>query len=127
MENDKVKDTGSPDVDQAGKEVENPDEPKDDNISYYPPQTLESLRNVGMFCQPGGDYATRRGYEHLRDVVFDLENLKLTNKQLIAVSLVFYGNVRKYRAARVMNITEQALEDHVRAALRKIEKNLCGS
>jgi len=34
--------------------------------------------------------------------------------------MVFYGGVKKKRAAQTMNITSQALSDHIKAALKKI-------
>jgi len=44
----------------------------------------------------------------------------LTDKQLIAVSLVFYGNLKKKVAARIMKISSQALTDHLKAGLKKM-------
>jgi predicted DNA-binding protein (UPF0251 family) len=48
----------------------------------------------------------------------------LTDKQLMAVCMVFYGGVKRKRAAQAMNITSQALSDHIKAALKKIGDNL---
>jgi len=43
---------------------------------------------------------------------------------LMAVSLVFYGGLKKKRAARAMNISSQALTDHLKAGLKKIGRSL---
>lgn len=39
---------------------------------------------------------------------------------MTAVCLVFYGGVKKSRAAQAMSITSQAVGDHIKAALKKI-------
>jgi len=46
--------------------------------------------------------------------------MRLTDKQLMAVSLVFYGGLKKKLAARIMKISSQALSDHVKAGLKKM-------
>jgi predicted DNA-binding protein (UPF0251 family) len=48
--------------------------------------------------------------------------LNLTDRQLLAVSLVFYGRVAKSRAARAMKISPQSLAEHLQAGLKKIQK-----
>jgi predicted DNA-binding protein (UPF0251 family) len=53
-----------------------------------------------------------------------LGELDLTDRQLMAVSLVFYGGLKKNRAARAMNISSQALTDHLKAGLKKIGRSL---
>ncbi len=63
-------------------------------------------------------------FKYLKKSVIDLEDAKLTDKQMIAISLVFYGNIPKSRAARVMKITYQSLNDHINGALKKIERSL---
>ena len=66
----------------------------------------------------------RSEFEYLKEVPINLGEVCLTDKQLMAVSMVFYGGVKKKRAAQAMNITSQALSDHIRAALKKIGNNL---
>ncbi len=73
---------------------------------------------------PGSIYFRRSGYEHLKTAQFDLEKANLTDKQLTAISLVFYCGAKKKRAARAMNITSQALSDHLKAGLKKIQMSL---
>ena len=71
-----------------------------------------------------GDFSPRSGFSHLKKVRIDLGGLDLTDRQLLAVSLVFYGGVKKNRAARVMSISSQAVTDHLNAALKKIGRSL---
>ncbi len=66
----------------------------------------------------------RSGFEYLRQATIDLSEACLTDKQLIAVCMVFYGGVKKKRAAQAMKITSQALSDHIKAALKKIGNSL---
>jgi predicted DNA-binding protein (UPF0251 family) len=63
-------------------------------------------------------------FEYLKEASIDLGEARLTDKQLMAVCMVFYGGVKKKRAAQAMNITSQALSDHVKAALKKIGDDL---
>jgi predicted DNA-binding protein (UPF0251 family) len=67
-------------------------------------------------------YIHRREYAHLKDLTLDLGHLNLTDRQLLAVSLVFYGRVAKSRAARAMKISPQSLAEHLQAGLKKIQK-----
>ncbi|MCF8722960.1 putative DNA-binding protein (UPF0251 family) [Nitrospina gracilis] len=43
---------------------------------------------------------------------------------MTAVCLVFYGGLKKKKAAQVMRISSQALADHIKAALKKIEERI---
>lgn len=90
-------------------------------LVYHPPNVLEMLRNADILAGPPRDYAPQRQYEHLRDVRVDLEQARLTDRQMMAVSLVFYGRLKKKHAARIMKITKQSLDDHIQLALQKIE------
>lgn len=97
---------------------------RDPLFDFYAADVLEDLANANVSgVQPGG-YFQRSGYGHLKTVKFDLEKANLTDKQLTAVSLVFYGGAKKKRAARAMSITSQALTDHLKAALKKIQMSL---
>jgi len=69
-------------------------------------------------------YHLRPEYDHLKDISIDLGQIRLTDNRLMAVCMVFYGGVKKKRAAQAMNITSQALSDHIKAALKKIEDNI---
>jgi len=69
-------------------------------------------------------YAPRKEYSHLKNIFIDLDRAELTDRQLLAISLVFYGGLRKNRAAKIMKISCQVLSDHINAGLKKIEKYL---
>lgn len=94
----------------------------DDLLRFYSAQDLESLQNVAAQQTGAGYYMSE--YAHLRERGIDLEAASLTDKQLMAVSMVFYGGVKKKRAAVAMQISNQALDDHIKAALKKIESSL---
>ncbi len=101
-------------------------EPQDSRLYYSLSEELEFWLNrlaeedAGGVCHPRGEF------DHLRNAPIDLGEARLTDKQLMAVCMVFYGGVKKKRAAQAMNITSQALADHIKAALKKIEHNLSG-
>jgi len=97
---------------------------RDPLFDFYSTAVLEDMVNAGVCGSPTGDYFRRSGYDHLKTVTIDLEKASLTDKQLTAVSLVFYGGAKKKRAARAMSITSQALTDHLKAALKKIQNSL---
>ena len=99
----------------------------DPQLSFASPDVLESLGNQfvdGRAGESAGDFFLRGGFSHLKDIRIDLGGLDLTDRQLMAVSLVFYGGVKKNRAARVMSISSQAVTDHINAALKKIGRSL---
>jgi DNA-directed RNA polymerase specialized sigma24 family protein len=98
--------------------------PDDSRLYFSLPEDLEFWLN-----RLAGDAADdkshpRSEFEYLKDASIDLGESRLTDKQLMAVCMVFYGGVKKKRAAQAMNITSQALSDHVKAALKKIGDNL---
>ena len=80
------------------------------------------MRNASTQEPAPAGYAHCLEYAHLKDVKLDLGHLGLTDRQLLAVSLVFYGRVAKARAARAMKISPQSLSEHLQAALKKIQK-----
>lgn len=96
----------------------------DDQLSFVSNDVLEALDSAAPKGGVVGDFFTRDGYSHLKDVHIDLGGLDLTDKQLMAVSLVFYGGLKKNRAARAMQISSQALTDHLNAGLKKIGRSL---
>ncbi|MZG30675.1 MAG: DUF134 domain-containing protein [Nitrospinae bacterium] len=60
----------------------------------------------------------------MKEEPINLEGMGLTDRQLMAVSLVFYGGLSKKLAARIMKISSQAISDHIKAALKKISQAL---
>jgi hypothetical protein len=99
-----------------------PEEPEDGRMSYYSPGVLERIQGASLAAT---EYGCLKEYLHLRRRPINLETLALTDRQLTAVSLVFYGGVKKNRAARAMSITAQSLDEHLKAALKKIENGFC--
>lgn len=103
-----------------------PDELAEDrHLTFLDPGVLEGVSNSRGQVDAGYTSAGVSGYEDIRELPVNLEELALTDRQLTAVCLVFYGGVKKKRAARAMNISAQALSDHVKAALNKIRTALC--
>ncbi len=95
----------------------------DRQLSFTSPDILESLGSHVACGDTPGDYFPRDGYSHLKKYNVNLGALDLTDRQLMAVSLVFYGGLKKNRAARAMKISSQALTDHLKAGLKKIGRS----
>ncbi len=101
-----------------------PEEPPvDPRLVYIPAEKLEPLQNRTTRESSHAGYGTLKQYRYLRKQQIQLESLPLTDKQLIALSLVFYGGIQKKRAARAMNISSQALDDHIKAGLKKVRES----
>ncbi|MCH8932570.1 MAG: hypothetical protein E2O42_03595 [Nitrospina sp.] len=98
--------------------------PDDSRLYFCLPDDLEFWLNRLTADPADRGYHLRPEYDHLKDISIDLGQIRLTDKQLMAVCMVFYGGVKKKRAAQAMNITSQALSDHIKAALKKIEDNI---
>lgn len=96
----------------------------DRQLSFTSHNILESLGSHVACGETRGEFFPRDGYSHLKDIRINLGALDLTDRQLTAVSLVFYGGLKKNRAARAMNISSQALTDHLKAGLKKIGRSL---
>ncbi len=99
------------------------DSPWDSQLSFASHDVLETLGGQVPEGDVAGDFFPRTGFSHLKNTRIDLGGLDLTDRQLMAVSLVFYGGVKKKRAARVMSISSQAVSDHLNAALKKISRS----
>lgn len=99
--------------------------PDDSRLYFSLPEDLEFWLNREDLSD--GGCHPRSEFEYLKEASIDLGEARLTDKQLMAVCMVFYGGVKKKRAAQAMNITSQALSDHVKAALKKIGDNLAGT
>ena len=96
----------------------------DNRLQFFQIEHLDVM-NQSRLAQYTPDQGSKESCQrYLKKLPIDLENAKLTDKQMIAVSLVFYGNIPKSRAARAMKITYQSLNDHIRGALKKIERSL---
>jgi len=97
---------------------------EDRNLRYFAPNQLEYLQSGYRDECLDGEFFPRKPYDHLKKLRIDLERFALTDKQMIAVSLVFYGGLQKNRAAGVMKISAQAVDEHLKAALKKIGAGL---
>ena len=95
-------------------------EESDYRLRFYPPNELEIIRDAQHFNVEYQDYQSRSGFSYLKDKSLNMEDMGLTDKQLMAVSLVFYGGLKKKVAGRIMKISSQALTDHLKAGLKKI-------
>ena len=92
----------------------------DYHLRFFPPGELEIIRNAQNFDVKFEDYRPRSEFSYLKEGFLNLEEMRLTDKQLMAVSLVFYGGLKKKLASRIMKISSQALSDHVNAGLKKM-------
>jgi predicted DNA-binding protein (UPF0251 family) len=100
------------------------DTPWDSQLSFMSNEVVDVLGTQVAGGAALGDFSPREQFAHLKKARIDLGGLDLTDRQLMAVSLVFYGGVKKKRAARVMSISSQAVTDHINAALKKIGRSL---
>ncbi len=96
----------------------------DNHLSFVDPGKLTIQQDICVTAPVASDYQSLREYAHLKNQPIDLGQADLTDRQLMAVTLVFYGGVKKNRAARAMKISSQALSDHLKAALKKISRSL---
>ncbi len=92
---------------------------EDYHLRYFPPDELESLRNNKadnefLEFKPHGEYS------YLKETPLDIGGMGLTDRQIVAVSLVFFGGIKKNLAAKIMKISSQALRGHINAGLKKI-------
>ena len=92
----------------------------DYHLRFFPLTELEIIRNAQHFNVEYDDYHSRGEYSYLKDIALNIEDMGLTDKQLMAVSLVFYGGLKKNLSARIMKISSQALSDHLKAGLKKM-------
>lgn len=92
----------------------------DYHLRFFPPDELEIIRSAQHFGVEFQDYRPHSEFSYLKEGFLNLEDMGLTDKQLMAVSLVFYGGLKKKLAARIMKISSQALSDHIKAGLKKM-------
>ena len=96
----------------------------DYRLRFFPLDELEIIRNAQNFGVEWHDYLPGSKYSYLKEEPINLEGMGLTDRQLMAVSLVFYGGLSKKLAARIIKISSQAISDHIKAALKKISQAL---
>ena len=81
----------------------------DYNLRFFPPGELEIIRNAQNFDVKFEDYRPRSEFSYLKEGFLNLEEMRLTDKQLMAVSLVFYGVLKKARWTNHENQQSSAL------------------
>ena len=96
----------------------------DYHLSYFPPDELEILRNYQGLENNSLEYKPQGEYSYLKEQAMDIGSMGLTDRQIVAVSLVFFGGLKKNVAAKIMNISCQALRGHIKAALKKMSRIL---
>jgi hypothetical protein len=99
---------------------ENPLDKGDYHLSYFPPDDLEILRNYQGLHNDSLEFKSSEEYSYLKEQSMDIGDMGLTDRQIIAVSLVFYGGIKKTLAAKIMNISSAALRGHIKAGLKKM-------
>lgn len=92
----------------------------DYRLRFFPPDELELIRNAQNLGVEFQDYRPQPEFSYLKEGSLNLEEIGLTDRQLMAVALVFYGGIKKKLAARIMKISSQALTDHINAGLKKM-------
>lgn len=92
----------------------------DYHLSYFSPDDLETLRNYQGLHNDTLEFKSPEEYSYLREQSMDIGDMGLTDRQIVAVSLVFYGGIKKNLAAKIMNISRAALRGHIKAGLKKM-------
>lgn len=94
------------------------------DLQFFAAQKVEALHNKVHRKSAESEYTGMGQYAHLRENPIDLEAIALTDRQLMAVAMVFYGGIKKMRAAQAMKVTKQAFDELIERALKKIEESL---
>ncbi|MEK9627824.1 MAG: hypothetical protein VW455_02255 [Nitrospinota bacterium] len=96
----------------------------DYHLRYFPSDELEILSNIQGLDSDCLEFQPQGEFSYLKEQSIDIGSMGLTDRQIVAVSLVFYGGLKKNLAAKIMKISPQALREHVKAGLKKISKFL---
>lgn len=96
----------------------------DFRMLVHSPEIVNFIREKHTVSPQSGNSFWRKEYHFLKSRKVDLMKANLTDRQLQAVCLVFYGGIPRVRAACVMNISHQALRNHLEGALKKIHHRL---
>ena len=92
----------------------------DHRLRFFPLDELELIRNAQNQGVEFQDYRPHPEFSYLKEGSLNLGEMGLTDRQLMAVALVFYGGLKKKLAAQIMKISSQALTDHINAGLKKM-------
>jgi len=74
---------------------ENPLDKEDYHLSYFSPDDLETLRNYQGLHNDSLEFKSPEEYSYLKEQSMDIGDMGLTDRQIVAVSLVFYGGIKK--------------------------------
>ncbi len=116
--------TGMSDLGRIENLEDNFNKDGDYHLSYFPPDELEILRNYQDLESPSLEFKSKDEYSYLKEQSMDIGSMGLTDRQMVAVSLVFFGGIKKNLAAKIMKISCQALRGHIKAGLKKMSKML---
>ncbi|MBC8284332.1 MAG: hypothetical protein H8E32_11010 [Nitrospinae bacterium] len=97
---------------------------EDYHLRYFSPDDLENLSNFQRIENNYLEFKPQGEYSYLKEQALNIGEMGLTDRQIVAVSLVFFGGLKKNLAAKIMNISCQALRGHIEAGLKKISKIL---
>lgn len=67
----------------------------DYRLRFFPPDELELIRNAQNLGIEYQDYRPNSEFSYLKEGSLNLGEMGLTDRQLMAVSLVFYGGLKK--------------------------------
>lgn len=99
--------------------------PTDWRLLYMAPGDLEGMRDAKLLADSSaGDFYTREGFEFSADFNIDMNQVSLTGKQMIAVSLVYFSRMSRAKAADAMSISTQSLSYHLKAATKRLKKSI---
>jgi len=93
---------------------------EDYHLRYFPPDELETLRNYQGLQNHSLEFKSPEEYSYLKEQSMDIGDMGLTDRQIVAVSLVFFGGIKRTLAAKIMKISCQALRGHIKAGLKKM-------
>jgi len=77
----------------------------DYHLSYFAPDDLEILRSYQGLQNDSLEFKSPKEYSYLKEQSMDIGDMGLTDRQIVAVSLVFYGGIKRNLAAKIMNIS----------------------
>jgi hypothetical protein len=84
----------------------------DYRLRFFPPDELEIIRSAQHFGVEYQDYRPQPEFYYLKEGCLNLEDMGLTDRQLIAVALVFNGGIKKSCCAHHENQQPSPLRSH---------------
>ncbi len=91
-------------------------------LLYMTPSHLDHLMDAQVSGDPEiHDLPSRLKLNMPGDFKFNLSDVPLTNRQMMAVSLIFCSGIGKAKAAEIMEITHQSLNGHLKSAVNRMK------